>query len=336
MTRNGKAPPEVGLASNGLGVSPQAVGTTPQGLGVSSQGAGTTPQSAGHVSQDEGRVSQGAGTTPQSAGHVSQDEGLVSQGAGTAPQEVGMSPQGAGITQQPTALPAQQPSRSSRRHLFEFSSNASIAQRLATAQIAIDTIMAAPELLALMAAQGYNAGRMKKGQELCEQALALCQQQHAQYGDLYAATDARGAAHAQAHAAYIRHCKLAKIALRDNRGAVQKVGLAVPRTRTLAGWLLQAQQFYTNALADATISGALSEYGVTQVQLAAGRQQVDVVMASAVTQQIQRRTAQATTQARDVALVALNHWMRDFLVVTRIALADYPQRLTQLGMGAAA
>jgi hypothetical protein len=226
----------------------------------------------------------------------------------------------------------QPPSKPVRRRRVAFNSNASIAQRLATAQMAIDTILAAPDLQALMAAQGYNTARMQEGQALCAQALTLCQQQHAKYGALYAATDARGTAHAQANAAYIRHVKLAKIALRDNRGAAQNIGLAAPRTRTLAGWLLQAQQFYANALADAAIAGALAKYGVTQAQLVDGQQLVASVIASAVAQQTQKGAAQATTQARDVALVALNHWMRDFLAVARIALADHPQRLALLGV----
>jgi hypothetical protein len=308
MHRNGKAPHDVGPLSNGLGIASLDVGTSTQDVGV----------------------------TPQSLGVTPQDGGLAPQGAGMTPPDAGLTPQHAGLTPQSLALPMQPPSTPARHRRVAFSSNASIAQRLATAQSAIDTILAVPDLQTLMAAHGYDPDRMRQGRELYEQALALCQRQHAQYGDLYAATDARGAAHAQAHAAYIRHFKLAKVALRDNRGAAQKIGLAAQRARTLAGWQMQAQQFYANTLADATIVGALAQYGVTQAQLAAGQQQVDLVMTSTVTQQMQKGTAQATTQARDVALVALNHWMRDFLAIARIALADYPQQLRQLGLGVSA
>lgn len=40
--------------------------------------------------------------------------------------------------------------------------------------------------------------------------------------------------------------------------------------------------------------------------------------------------ADVTTQAHDVTLLALNHWMCDFLAIARIALADQPQRLVWL------
>ena len=46
----------------------------------------------------------------------------------------------------------------------------------------------------------------------------------------------------------------------------------------------------------------------------------------------QLAAAQETTRARDAALQALNRWMRDFRAIARIALADQPQRLEQLGV----
>jgi hypothetical protein len=51
-----------------------------------------------------------------------------------------------------------------------------------------------------------------------------------------------------------------------------------------------------------------------------------------VTQQHCKGIAQESKQARDAALQALNRWMQDFLAVARIALADQPQRLAQLGV----
>ncbi len=124
---------------------------------------------------------------------------------------------------------------------------------------------------------------------------------------------------------------MARVALRGDRGAAQKLGLHARQQTTQAGWLLQAQQFYANALADAMIPGALAAYNLTRGQLAAGQAQVVAVAARAVVQQAARGAAQASTYARDAALQALNDWMRDFRAIARIALADQPQRLAQLG-----
>jgi len=172
---------------------------------------------------------------------------------------------------------------------------------------------------------------------LVGQALeVLQQQQRARYGQLYGATDARTAAQAQAHASYMRHLGVARVALRGDRAAAQILGLAGKRQTRQAGWLLQAQQFYANALADTAILRALAGYKLTQAQLEDGQAQVAAVAGGAVARQASTGAAREATQARDAALEALNRWMRDFLAIARIALADQPRRLEQLGQRAAA
>jgi hypothetical protein len=52
---------------------------------------------------------------------------------------------------------------------------ASIAARLVAAQLVIDTVLGDSSLQAIMAAYGYDAARMREGQALREQALALYQ-----------------------------------------------------------------------------------------------------------------------------------------------------------------
>jgi hypothetical protein len=43
-----------------------------------------------------------------------------------------------------------------------------------------------------------------------------------------------------------------------------------------------------------------------------------------VAQQTTKDAAQEATRARDMALDALNRWMRNFLAVSRVALVDLP------------
>ena len=123
------------------------------------------------------------------------------------------------------------------------------------------------QLQSLMAAHGYSAVRIQQGRALRDQALALHQQQRASYGAQLAATDARTDAQSQAHAIYTRHVAMARVALRDNRGATRALDLAAPRKRTRAGWLIQAQHFYTNLLADPAFVARVAAYGVAREQL---------------------------------------------------------------------
>jgi hypothetical protein len=199
------------------------------------------------------------------------------------------------------------------------------------AHIAIEAVLADPSLASALAAHGYDRSRMLAGRALREQAAAHARQQRARSGDQLAATDARNNARAQLHAVYRQHVATARVALRDDRGAALRLDLSA-RKHTQAGWLMQAEQFYTNALGDQAIVAALAAYGVTAEHLGEAQTQMAAVAAAQVTQQQRRALAQETTRARNAAFQQLNHWMRDFLAIARIALADKPQLLEQLGV----
>ncbi len=208
-----------------------------------------------------------------------------------------------------------------RRRLGALGAGASITERLASAQVAIEMVLGDPQLQAIVAAYGYDAARMREGQALRERALALYQQQRAGFGQRLSATDARTSAQSEAHSAYMRHVAVARVALRGERGAAQALDVAAPRQRRQAGWLLQAQQFYANALGT-PIAQKLAAFGVTRDQLAEAQRLVEAVAATTATQQAAKDAAQALTKERDAALDALDRWMRDFRAIAHVALAD--------------
>jgi hypothetical protein len=224
---------------------------------------------------------------------------------------------------------AQPAAATPRRRMGGLAAGASIEARLVAAHIAIETVLRDPGLQAIMAAHGYDAARMRQGQALREQALALYQQQRAALGERFATTDARASAQVQAHAIYMRHGAVARVALRGERGVAQKLDLASARKRTHTRWLIQAQQFYTNALGNSAILQQLAAYGVSREQLTTAQNQVAMVAGGLVAQQTTKDTAYALTKARDAALTALHHWMRDFRAIARVALADQPHSQEQ-------
>jgi len=242
------------------------------------------------------------------------DAELANQDAASATQPPAPSTQAPASAQPAAATPRRIAARS----------GPSMGARLVAAQVAIDTIIGDPSLQAILAAYGYDAARMREGQALREHALALYQRQRAALGDRFAATDARASAQAQAHAIYMRHVAVARVALRGDRGLAQKLDLAAARKRTHTGWLIQAQQFYANALADSAIVQKLASYGVTREQLAATQSQIATAAGGLVAQHTTKDAAQALTKERDAALAALDDWMRDFRAIARVALADHP------------
>ena len=212
------------------------------------------------------------------------------------------------------------PSGDTAARTFGPSANHSIAGQLFAARMAIETVLNNADVQAALEPYGYDAARMREGRALFEQALSLHQQQQAGRGERYTATDARDAAQAHAHAVYIRHLAVARVALRGDRGAAQALGLASRRKKSHADWLAQAQQFYTNALASSAIWQRLAPFGAGLAQLMDAQALVAGVAASLVAQGAAREAAQALTEQRDAALAALRAWMRDFRAIARVAL----------------
>jgi hypothetical protein len=130
----------------------------------------------------------------------------------------------------------------------------------------------------------------------------------------------------------MRYIKVARVVLKNDRGAQQKLNLAAQRKRNLSGWLAQAQQFYANALSDTTILDKLAGFGITQAMLEAGQRQMDTVGATDAERRQRKGAAQDSTSMRDDAVAALDEWMRDFIKIARVALQDRPQFLEKLGV----
>jgi hypothetical protein len=173
---------------------------------------------------------------------------------------------------------------------------------------------------------------MREGSALHERAHVLYQRQKIEYGNLLAANDAFDQAQRRAQDSYMRQVKVARVALKNNRSALQKLGLVGMRKRAHASWRAQAQQFCANALAEPEILARLNAFGVTEAQLASSQRQINLAATSHATRQQRKGAAQDATYQRDIAMAALDAWMSDFLKVARVALQDRPQLLAQLGM----
>ncbi len=209
-----------------------------------------------------------------------------------------------------------------------------IDEQLNAAQVAIDNALGQPDISAALAEYMYDAARLNEGKTLLTTLQEAHATQQAEYGDQFTATDALNTAWDEANAVYGKQAKLARIALKKNRGAWQSLALDGKRKRTLSGWLDQATLFYKNALPNETIKTALAGLGVTQEKLEAGQTLVQAVVTANAAQEEEKGEAQQATVARDEALEALAEWLDDFRQVAVIALEDQPQLLESLGFGA--
>lgn len=210
--------------------------------------------------------------------------------------------------------------------------NQSIDSRLLAAQVAIDNALNDAEVQGYLAQYGYDSVRIGQGKSLYDTVQALHQKQKAEYGDQFAATEAVQAALEEANAEYMRSVKVARVVLKADRAAFQKLDLNGKRKASISGWLNQARQFYTNALADSDILAKLGQFGITQARLESGKLLVDAVETANAVQEKEKGEAQQATIERDADLDKLDDWMSDFTAIARVALEEKPQFLEKLGI----
>jgi len=208
----------------------------------------------------------------------------------------------------------------------------SIQDYLLSANVALENAVTDPEILGLLTEYGYNEAKINAGKVLYNSANEKFQLQKTEYGDQFAASQELQTKWDVANAGYMKHVKVGRIALKDNYAAFLKLGLEGSRKRTLSGWLVQARQFYSNALSDTTIQNELAAFGITVEKLQQSQQLVDEVESANSAHKKEKGEAQQATLDRDKVMDFLEDWMSDFIAIARIALEERPQLLEKMGV----
>lgn len=207
-----------------------------------------------------------------------------------------------------------------------------IGSKLLFAQNAVANALNVPEASEALALFGYDKKRLKEGEVLYLKASELQAKQVKEYGEQFVATDALNLARALANKDYMINLKIARVALKGERGASESLKLTGSRKESLSGWMEQAKAFYANAISTPNIIMALSRFGVTREKLESGQALIAEVEVKLNAQLKEKGEAQAATKTRDEAFDALQDWMSDFVAIARIALEGQSQHLEVLGL----
>jgi len=165
-----------------------------------------------------------------------------------------------------------------------------------------------------------------------ETASELNIRQTKEYGDQYQATQELEGKRDNAGNDYMRLVKIARIALADEHGAWQSLGLNGRRKESTSGWLAQCRQFYVNLKGNSGWMEKMAAYGISDEKLAAAEALLQLVEEAYNIQKTEMGEAQQATLLRDEAVDALQAWYSDFIAIARIALEDKPQYLEMLGI----
>ena len=205
-------------------------------------------------------------------------------------------------------------------------------ERLAHAGLALNNAKDLPDILADLSLQGYDEEKLDEGLALLATAQEAVRTQDREYGEQLDASDELTAEAKDARKLYMRHAKLARTVLDGDRGLLEDLGLRGRRKRSLVGWLDQARNFYTSALAKPEILAKLDAIKITEPMLTDGLAAMEAVEEQRRTAREEREDSQSATVAKDKAMAPLDTWMGKFFKVARVVFEDEPQKLEALGL----
>lgn len=205
----------------------------------------------------------------------------------------------------------------------------SIPQRVEDARLLINGALHQPVVLQRLAKFGYPQNEIQKGKVLLEKVMLLQSAKSAKYGLQFDASEQFKKDQAAAWEKYMYHVKSAKLAFRNDIGKQKKLQLDVPRKRNLAGWMEQARYFYQEIQQMSDDSAVM---GVTAAELAQTQAMIEAIADSHRSCRGLQGEAQMATQERNIAIQALDAWVRKFTKAARLALDDQDQLLEGMGL----
>lgn len=178
---------------------------------------------------------------------------------------------------------------------------------------------------------GYDDSRLQEGIKLYRQAFDALDSLKEKYKNQIIAGHRLENNARQCRRNYLKLIKLARRAIDRDSEEYVKLELAGRRLTRLGDWLVQARVFFNEALASATIMEMLAIFAISQDQLQAGLQMVDMVVYLEQEHERRKSETQQATLDRNGAFMEMRRWMAAFKEAAYIALEARPQLLEKMG-----
>lgn len=204
-----------------------------------------------------------------------------------------------------------------------------ILSQMERVRVAIEGALKNPPIQKDLALYGYDRKKLLEGKGLYEKAKLLENMMKQEQGGQLKATDDLHAAFDEAYKLYMKHVKIARMAIPHSRELWRILELSGERRRNIPGWLHQAESFYLNVH---LVKDAMASFGITSDELCQAQAMMEAVAAARVKQHGDISDAQLAKKERDIALDTLNDWYRRFVIIAKVALDINPQKLEALGI----
>ncbi|MCP5104126.1 MAG: hypothetical protein GY950_12140 [bacterium] len=197
--------------------------------------------------------------------------------------------------------------------------NKSLAVRLKLIRHAVD-VKDIPNIRDPLLKYGYNDARFEEGEDLYNQVIHYDFEQNRIRNEQIKATFGFRDIYTQSRQVYTDNVKVARVALRGDRTALQKLELTGLRKKEFSQWLSEVKAFYNGAMQTPEILHKLSRFGLNKKVLKKG---LDLVKDAETAREKRNRLkadAQDATKKRDEALHKAEWWRSDLVAVARVSI----------------
>ncbi|MFN8444740.1 MAG: hypothetical protein U0175_28400 [Caldilineaceae bacterium] len=179
-----------------------------------------------------------------------------------------------------------------------------------------------PEALALLARYGMDGVRLQEGKALLMQVQNSHWTMRNQRRQQKASTTSFHTDWGQARLFYQRHRQAARDVLGPDASQLLQKG-----QRNYAGWLAQAQEFYSALLNNPSYLEQLAAIDIPADQLLRVSQLINAMVANKMAQTQNREGSRTSKQARDLQLNEAKDWFAVLMAAARVAFRRQPGML---------
>ncbi|MCP5103492.1 MAG: hypothetical protein GY950_08945 [bacterium] len=203
--------------------------------------------------------------------------------------------------------------------------------KLGAAELAIKGALKKPPIMEALEPYKYDEIRLGEGLKMIKNIEQISIRWRAAQYAKKLATDDLQAAWDEAKKPYARTRSVARMVFSGDEPKKRALGLDGGSQRSLAKWLEEARQFYTNARKDPDVPKQLSQFGIDAKRLKQEEKRLEKVEKAMANQEQKAAEAMQITRERKDAVTDLEQYMNSYFTILRLALGK-SKHLTAVGI----
>lgn len=206
------------------------------------------------------------------------------------------------------------------------------AQILENYRVALTNVETQTEIAALMADFGYDKTKITEGKTLLSTTRQKFDLNRQEDQETIAARAAFDEKTNDLTNRYIAARKKAKVVFRNDEVALKKLALVGVMPRLYIPKMEAIKTFYNTLQVNSALLDRLLILKITPADVTAALALISETEAARASYLREVGESQDATKNKDAAFITIEHWMRDFYAVAKIALEDHPQLLEAVSL----